>query len=69
MVKLADGTRRKMTPVEKDRYQRATGAAYRQFITEQGANLLRMEPELARETISKVTERLRNQAAYQAVRR
>ena len=69
MVKLADGTRRKMTPAEKDRYQRATGAAYRQFITEQGANLLRMDPELARETISKVTERLRNQAAYQAVRR
>lgn len=69
MVKLADGSRRKMTTAEKDRYQRATGAAYRQFITEQGANLLRMDPELARETISKVTERLRNQAAYQAVRR
>lgn len=69
MVKLADGTRRKMTTLEKDRYQRATGAAYRQFITEQGANLLRMDPELARETISKVTERLRAQAAYQALRR
>ena len=69
MVKLADGTRRKMTILEKDRYQRATGAAYRQFITEQGANLLRMDPELARETISKVTERLRAQAAYQALRR
>lgn len=68
-VKLADGTRRKMTTVEKDRYQRATGAAYRKFITEQGAALLRMDAELARETISKVTERLRKQAAYDAVRR
>ena len=68
-VLLADGTRRKMTTLEKDRYQRATGAAYRKFITEQGAALLRMDAELARETISKVTERLRNQAAYQAVRR
>lgn len=68
-VLLADGTRRKMTTLEKDRYQRATGAAYRKFITEQGAALLRMDAELARETISKVTERLRRQAAYDAVRR
>lgn len=68
-VLLADGTRRKMTTLEKDRYQRATGAAYRKFITEQGAALLQMDAELARETISKVTERLRRQAAYDAVRR
>lgn len=68
-VLLADGSRRKMTTVEKDRYQRATGAAYRKFITEQGAALLRMDAERARETISKVTERLRRQAAYDAVRR
>ena len=69
MVLLADGTRRKMTELEKDRYQRTTGAAYRKFLTEQGSNLLRMPTEQARETISKVTERLRAQAAYQAVRR
>ena len=68
-VLLADGIRRKMTTAEKDRYQRATGAAYRKFITEHGAALLQMDAELARETISKVTERLRRQAAYDAVRR
>jgi hypothetical protein len=69
VVKLADGTRRNMTPLEKDRYQRATGAAYKKYITENGAALLRLEPDAARELISKVTQRLRAQAANEAVRR
>ena len=66
VVKLADGTRRTMTEAEKDRYQRATGKAYRQYLRENGANLLQMEPEKAKEAISARTKRLRDIAAYQA---
>lgn len=66
VVKRADGTRRDMTPAEKDRYQRLTGQAYRQFVREQAENLLRMEHEEAKTLISRRTERLRDIAAYQA---
>ena len=69
VVVLGDGTRRKMTELEKDRYQRATGAAYRKFLMENGAELLNLEPDAAKTLISKVTERLRAQAANEAVGR
>jgi hypothetical protein len=66
VVKLADGTRRNMTPAEKDRYQRLTGQAYRQFIRENGNTLLQMQPDDAKDWISRHTKYLRDTAAYQA---
>lgn len=68
VVRLADGTRRPMTATEKDRYQRLTGAAYRQLLTDEGERLLQMEPEEAQKRIFKTTQRLRDRAAAQAVR-
>jgi hypothetical protein len=69
VVQLADGTRRSMTPVEKDRYQRLTGQGYRQFIEQQGADLLKLtneDPERVRDLITKRTKSIRDRAAYQA---
>ena len=68
VVRLADGTRRPMTATEKDRYQRLTGAAYRQLLTDEGERLLQMEPEEAQQRLFKTTQRLRDRAAAQAVR-
>lgn len=68
VVRLADGTRRPMTAIEKDRYQRLTGAAYRQLLTDEGERLLQMEPEEAQQRLFKTTQRLRDRAAAQAVR-
>jgi hypothetical protein len=67
-VKLADGTRRPMTPAEKDRFQKLTGAAYKALIQDHGANLLRMQPDAARDFLEKVTSNIRRRAAAQAVR-
>ncbi len=69
VVKLNDGTRRKMTDTEKDRYQRLTGAAYRDFLNEHGQRLLQAEHEAAKKEISRVTDHLRDRAAYQATHR
>jgi hypothetical protein len=69
VVKLSDGTRRPMTPAEKDRYQRLTGAGYREFITQQGTDLLQLhstDPERVRDLIAKRTQAIRDRAAYQA---
>ena len=66
VVKLNDGRRRNMNPHEKDRYQRLTGQAYRQFVREQGESLLQMEPEKAHDIISRRTSSIRDRAAYQA---
>lgn len=68
VVKLADGTRRPMTPAEKDRFQKLTGAAYKALIQDHGANLLRMQPDAARDFLEKVTSNIRTRAAAQAVR-
>lgn len=68
VVLLPNGSRRDMNPVEKDRYQRLTGQSYRKFVREHAANLLRMQPEQARQFISTYTGRLRDIAAYQATR-
>jgi hypothetical protein len=68
VVRLADGSRRPMTATEKDRYQRLTGAAYRQLLTDEGERLLQMEPEEAQQRLFKTTQRLRDRAAAQAVR-
>jgi hypothetical protein len=69
MVPLLDGSRRPMTPVEKDRYQRAAGAAYKRYILQHGEALLQMKPEQARLSISRATQALRAAAAYNAVKR
>ena len=76
VVKLNDGTRRPMTPAEKDRYQRLTGAAYREYLDSSKprtiydpptpAMLLQMEPAQAQDTLSDITKHLRDRAAYQA---
>jgi hypothetical protein len=68
VVKLADGTRRPMTPAEKDRFQKLTGAAYKALIEERGQELLRMQPDRARDYLEKVTSNIRTRAAAQAVR-
>ena len=68
IVRLADGTRRPMNPQEKDRYQRLTGAAYRELLNEKGPQLLQMDPEDAKDYILKTTRRLRDRAAVQAVK-
>jgi len=68
VVKLADGTRRPMTPAEKDRFQKLTGAAYKALIEERGQELLRMQPDRARDFLEKVTSNIRTRAAAQAVR-
>lgn len=65
-VKLPDGTRRKMSAQEMNRYQRATGAGYKTFILTEGERLLAMPDDQAREVISKRTKVIRDQAAYQA---
>lgn len=69
VVRLADGTRRAMTTQEKDRYQRLVGKAYRQFILEQGQRLLTLDPEKAKDDISRITDNLRRIARVQAVQR
>lgn len=69
VVKLPDGTRREMSPVEKDRFQRATGEAYRTFILEHGEEMLAMKTEDAKSYIRRVTKPLRDQAAYKATHR
>ena len=66
IVKLSDGTRRKMTDTEKDRFQRLTGQMYRDFLTEHGQRLLQTEQEAAKKEISRITDHLRERAAYQA---
>lgn len=68
VVKLADGTRRPMTPAEKDRFQKLTGAAYKALIQDHGQELLRMPPDAARDYVEKVTRNIRTRAAAQAVR-
>lgn len=66
VVKMGDGTRRKMNPVEMDRYQRLTGQAYREYILEKGSELLKMDDDKAREAIKKRTGLLRASAFYKA---
>lgn len=66
IVKLQDGTRRKMTETEKDRFQRLTGAAYRDYLNEEGQRLLQLPPEEAQAEISRTTKIKRDLAAYQA---
>ena len=68
-VKLADGTRREMTPTEKDAYQRRTGEQYKDYILKNGEALAKMPPDEARKKISKDTRVLRMFGMNQALRR
>ena len=68
VVKMSDGQRRSMTPGEKDRYQRRTGEAYRDYILKHGEELLRMDGEKARDKMSRDTKLIRASAFSRAVR-
>lgn len=54
-----DGTRRDPTPAEMQSYQKKVGAEYRTFIREQGADLLAMDPDEARQQINRETSAIR----------
>lgn len=69
VVRLTNGDRREMTPTEKDRYQRATGAGYKKFIEEHGAELLKLPVDEARKRVQRDTKPIRSLAAFQAVQR
>jgi hypothetical protein len=67
-VKLFGGEERPMSEAEKDRYQRMTGEGYKAFVESQGADLLKMTPEDAKDVIQKNATWIRKVAATQAVR-
>ena len=54
-----DGTRRKATPRELYAYQREVGAGYKQFIRENSAELLSMDPKEAADFIKTETSAIR----------
>ncbi|TXH49497.1 MAG: hypothetical protein E6Q97_22620 [Desulfurellales bacterium] len=54
-----DGARRDPTPAEMQEYQKKVGAEYRTFIREQGAELLAMDPDEARQEIDRETAAIR----------
>lgn len=66
VVKLGDGTRRNMNLHEKDRYQRHTGEAYREYVLKYGEELLRMDGDDARKRLARDTGLLRASAFYKA---
>lgn len=66
-VKLGGNTSRDMTSEEKDRYQRAAGQGYKQFVSEHGEDILAMEHEAAKKYIQRHTKFIRDRAALQAV--
>lgn len=55
----ADGTRRKATPAEVNRYQKEVGEEYRAYIRDEGAALLEMPPDEAKERIDEDTKAMR----------
>lgn len=55
----ADGTRRKATPAEVNRYQKEVGEEYRAYIQDEGAALLQMPPDEAKERIDEDTKAMR----------
>jgi hypothetical protein len=67
-VKISGGARRDMTAQEKDRYQRAAGQGYKQFIVDHGEEILAMEKDKAKQYVERHTKIIRDRAAYQATR-
>jgi hypothetical protein len=68
-IQLMDGTRRTLTPLESDRYQRKAGELAKDFILANGPQLLALEPEKAQDAIRKNAEYWRKQALNYAVRK
>jgi hypothetical protein len=68
-IKLMDGTRRTLTPLESDRYQRKAGQLAKDYILANGPQLLTLEPEKAQDAIRKNAENWRKQALNWAVRK
>lgn len=56
-----DGTRRNATPAEVNRYQKEVGEKYRAYIQDEGAALLEMSPDEAREQIEDDTQAIRQE--------
>jgi hypothetical protein len=68
-IRLMDGTRRDLTPLERDRYQRKAGELAKDYLLSQGERLLGLKPEDAQDLIRRHAELWRKQAINHAVRR